>query len=277
MRIGTKKAIAILFILLFAISVTGCTSDDTASGNGDVGLNANSDNKGEEFTNSIGMGFQLIEAGTFNMGTARYAYSQPIHEVRLRNSFYIGKHEVTQAQWEAVMGSNPSQTKGDDLPVESVSWNDVQEFIDRLNEIEDTTKYRLPTEAEWEYAAKAGTTTSYSFGEIGAKEGPFLKDYAWYQANSYDRTHEVGEKLPNPWGLYDMHGNVAEFMQDSWVDNYSGAKEDGSAVDKGESSLRVVRGGSYSSKENALESAYRTRVDPRDGNPNTGFRLVMDV
>lgn len=267
MKIGTNKVITILLMILLAISVTGCTSDDAGNDN----------DRGEEFTNSIGMDFQLIEAGNFVMGTSRYAYSQPTREVRLGDPFYIGKYEVTQAQWEAVMGSNPSQTKGDDLPVESVSWNDVQEFISILNDMEGTTKYRLPTEAEWEYTVKAGNSTSYSFGEIGGKEGPFLKDYAWYQVNSDGRTHKVGEKIPNPWGIYDMHGNVAEFVQDSWVDSYSGAKEDGSAVEKGESSLRVVRGGSYSSKENALESAYRTRVDPRDGNPNTGFRLVMDL
>ena len=221
--------------------------------------------------------FQLIEAGSFDMGTSKYAYSQPIHEVRLANDFYIGKYEVTHAQWEAVMGSNPSHFKGDDLPVESVSWNDIQEFIARLNEMEGTTKYRLPTEAEWEYAAAAGATTLYSFGEIDEDEGPFLKDYAWYQENSYEKTHSVGEKLPNSWGIYDVHGNVAELVQDSWVDNYGSASEDGTAVEKGEGSLRIARGGSYSSKENALYTAYRRKQDPRDGDSAIGFRLAMDA
>ncbi|MBP1909433.1 formylglycine-generating enzyme family protein [Methanolobus bombayensis] len=268
MRIGIKKIITILAVLLLAISVTGCTDD-----NGNDGGESSSSSS----TSSLDMDFVLIEAGSFDMGTSKYAYSQPVHEVRLENDYYIGKYEVTQAQWEAVMGSNPSANQGDDLPVESVSWEEVQEFIDKLNEMEGTTKYRLPTEAEWEYAAAAGTTTLYSFGEIDEDEGPFLKDYAWYQENSYENTHEVGQKLPNPWGLYDVHGNVWELVQDSWVDNYGSASEDGSAVDNGEGSLRVARGGSYSSKENALYTAYRKKQDPRDGDSAIGFRLVMDA
>ncbi|MDK2824950.1 Formylglycine-generating enzyme, required for sulfatase activity, contains SUMF1/FGE domain [Methanolobus vulcani] len=279
MRIGTKKIITILAVLLIAIAVTGCTSSDNGSDNGASSSSATTASKptGNEYTNSIGMDFQRINAGTFNMGTSKYAYSQPVHKVRLDNDFYIGKYEVTQAQWEAVMGSNPSNFKGDNLPVESVSWNDIQEFITKLNEMEGTTRYRLPTEAEWEYAAAAGTTTLYSFGEINKDEGPFLKDYAWYQDDSYDRTHEVGQKLPNPWGLYDVHGNVWELVEDSWVDNYGSAPEDGSAVEKGASSLRVMRGGSYSSLENALYTAFRGKQDPRDGDSSIGFRLVMDA
>ncbi|WP_407281767.1 formylglycine-generating enzyme family protein [Methanolobus sp. WCC1] len=280
MRIGIKKTIAILAVLLLAISVTGCTSEDNGSDNGnDAGSSSAgaASPTGNEYTNSIGMQFQRIDAGTFDMGTSKYAYSQPIHEVRIGDAFYIGTYEVTQAQWEEVMGSNPSEFSGDDNPVDSVSWNEVQEFISKLNEMESTTKYRLPTEAEWEYAARADTTTLYSFGEIDEDEGPFLKDYAWYQENSYEKTHEVGQKLPNPWGLYDVHGNVWELVQDSWVDNYGSASEDGSAVDKGEGSLRVARGGSYSSKENALYTAYRRKQDPRDGDPAIGFRLVMNA
>lgn len=269
MQIGTKQIITILAVLLLAISVTGC-SDDSGSDSEDRGAS-------ESSTSSFDAEFQLIEAGSFDMGTSKYAYSQPIHEVRLVNDFYIGKYEVTQAQWEAVMGSNPSEFKGEDQPVESVSWNEVQEFIDKLNEMEGTTKYRLPTEAEWEYAAAAGTTTLYSFGEIDEDDGPFLGDYAWYQENSYEKTHNVGEKTPNPWGLYDVHGNVWEYVQDSWVDGYSGASEDGSAVEKGASSMRIARGGSFSSKENALYTAYRKPQDPRDGDSSIGFRLVMDA
>ncbi len=277
MRIGTKRLMTVLAVLLLVISITGCTSDDNGSDDKDSSSSVNTGDPGDEFTNSIGMEFKLIEAGSFNMGTSKYAYSQPVHEVRLNDPFYIGKYEVTQEQWEEVMGSNPSSFKGEAQPVESVSWNDVQEFIDKLNEMEGSTKYRLPTEAEWEYAARAGSTTLYSFGEIDEEEGPFLGDHAWYQENSYEKTHNVGEKIPNPWGLYDVHGNVWEYVQDSWADSYSGASEDGSAVEKGESSMRIVIGGSFSSKENALYTAYRKKQDPRDGDPSIGFRLAMDA
>ncbi|MBN2111193.1 MAG: formylglycine-generating enzyme family protein [Methanosarcinaceae archaeon] len=277
MWIGTKKAITVLTVLMIAIAFAGCSSDNNGSDN-EAGVSSGNGADGAEgFTNSIGMEFKLIEAGSFDMGTSKYAYSQPVHEVRLQDPFYIGIYEVTQEQWEAVMGNNPSSFKGDNLPVESVSWNDVQEFIGRLNEMEDTTEYRLPTEAEWEYAARAQTSTLYSFGEIDEKEGVLLRDYAWYEVNSLEKTHDVGGKMPNPWGLYDVHGNVWEYVQDSWVDSYSGAFEDGRAVDKGPASLRVARGGSYSSKENALYTAYRRNQDPRDGDPSIGFRLAMDA
>lgn len=275
MWIGTKKLITIMIVLLVATALTGCTSDNNGSDNQASSSSGNSAS-GAEYTNSIGMEFKRMEAGSFDMGTSKYAYSQPVHEVRLQEPFYIGTYEVTQKQWEEVMGSNPSNFKGDDLPVESISWNEVQEFIDKLNKMEGTTKYRLPTEAEWEYAAGAGTTTLYSFGEIDEEEGPFLGDYAWYEGNSYEKTHNVGEKLANPWGLYDVHGNVWEYVQDSWVDSYKGAYEDGKAVEKGEGSLRIARGGGYSSKENALYTAYRRKQDPRDGDSSIGFRLAMN-
>jgi formylglycine-generating enzyme required for sulfatase activity len=260
---GKSKSIIVIFLVLFAIAVTGCTDDGAKSG---------SDSSG----NSIDMEFVEIGPGNFKMGTSKYFNAQPIHEVRLENAFYMSKYEVTQKQWEQVMGSNPSASKGENQPVESVSWNDVQEFIAKLNE-DENANYRLPTETEWEYAARAGTSTSYSFGEIDEDAEIFLGDYAWYQENSYSKPHNVGEKAPNAFGLYDMHGNVMEYVQDSWVDGYQGAYEDGRAIEKGEGTLRVIRGGSWSNLPKSLESASRNKQDPRDGDATIGFRLAMDA
>jgi formylglycine-generating enzyme required for sulfatase activity len=172
------------------------------------------------------MEFVLIPAGEFDIGskneTERWDVENPVHRVNISKAFYMGKYEVTQKQWRDVMGNNPSSFEGDNLPVETVSWNEVQEFIKKLNEKEGSNKYRLPTEAEWEYAARAGTTTPHFFGNNESKLG----DYAWYDSNSYRVTHDVGQKKPNPWGLYDMYGNVLEWVQDKWHDNYSGAPTD---------------------------------------------------
>ncbi len=230
-----------------------------------------------DFTNSIGMEFMQIPAGEFDMGLPesekdRYSYEQPVHRVKISKAFYMGKYEVTQKQWRDVMGSNPSYFKGDNLPVESVSWNDAQEFIKKLNEKKGTNKYRLPSEAEWEYAARAGTTTKYTFGDDESE----LDDYAWHINNSGNKTHEVGQKKPNPWGLYDIHGNVWELVQDSWYENYKGAPTDGSAWENIVGSPRVVRGGGWYSA--GFKSANRYSIDPQYGKHRAfGFRLVSDL
>jgi formylglycine-generating enzyme required for sulfatase activity len=232
--------------------------------------------------NSIGMEFVFIPNGEFDMGSPsnekdRYSHERPVHRVKISKAFYMGKYEVTQKQWREVMGSNPSYFNGDNLPVETVSWDDVQKFIKKLNEREGTNKYRLPSEAEWEYAARAGTTTRYSFGDDESKLG----DYAWYHANSGNKSHEVGQKMPNPWGLYDMHGNVWEWVQDKWHDNYKGAPTNGSAWESGSSSKRISRGGGWFSRAWLLCSADRTsnndpscRRDPSDRDDDLGFRLL---
>jgi hypothetical protein len=151
--------------------------------------------------NSIGMEFVLIPAGEFRMGSTKGdSDERPVHAVTISTPFYLGKHEVTQAQWEEVMRNNPSRFTGDpNRPVEQVSWEDVQAFIRKLNEKEGGTKYRLPTEAEWEYAARAGSTTAYSFGDDRGQLG----EYGWYWDNSDKKTHPVGQLKPNVWGLYD--------------------------------------------------------------------------
>jgi formylglycine-generating enzyme required for sulfatase activity len=165
--------------------------------------------------NAIGMEFLKIAPGEFMMGCSPMdnectSEEKPAHRVQLTKPFEIGKFEVTQAQWQAVMGSNPSANKGDNRPVENVSRNDAHDFIARLNAKNDGYKYRLPTEAEWEYAARAGTT--------GAPAS--LDDVAWYAGNSGDETHPVGQKKPNAWGLYDMFGNVREWVEDNYTRDY---------------------------------------------------------
>lgn len=164
---------------------------------------------------------------------------------------WVGKYPVTQAQWKAVTGTNPSRFKGDNLPVESVSWDDAKEFCKKLSAMTGQ-EYRLPTEDEWEYACRAGSTGEYCFGE----DASLLKDYAWYSANSGDETHPVGQKKPNAWGLYDMHGNVWE-----WCD--------------GESTRKGLRGGSWFSNGVNCRSAVRYYVRPVTRNGYRGFRVVI--
>ena len=166
--------------------------------------------------NEVGIEFAQIQPGDFMMGCSTgdidcNANEKPVHRVQITKSFQIGKYEVTQAQWQNVMGSNPSTIKGDDHPVETINKNEAHEFLNRLNAKHDGYHYRLPTEAEWEYAARAGSATSY----VGK-----LDEIAWYGDNSDDTTHPVGQKKPNAWGLFDMEGNVKEWVEDLYSANY---------------------------------------------------------
>jgi len=186
-------------------------------------------------------------------------------------SFKMSVYEITQGQWKAVMGNNPSyfSSCGDDCPLEDVSWNDVQDFIDNLNQ-QTGKNYRLPTEAEWEYAARAGTTTKYYCGDNRS----CLRDIAWYRDNSDNQTHPVGQKAPNAWGLYDMSGNVWEWVQD-WYDSdyYSSSPEtDPQGPDSGAG--RVFRGGGWLNYE-GCRSSYRYGTRPSNGRNNLGFRLCL--
>jgi formylglycine-generating enzyme required for sulfatase activity len=182
----------------------------------------------------------------------------------------MGKYEVTQTQWQSVMGNNPSNFKdcGGNCPVEEVSWDDAQNFINKLNESNDGFRYRLPTEAEWEYACRAGTTGDYAGN---------LSEMAWYDENSGNKTHAVGGKQSNAWGLADMHGNVYEWCQDWYHATYYGAPTDGSAwLSGGELKYRVVRGGSWHSSTQ-LRSAFRGNFTPDFRDSWHGFRLVAVV
>ena len=230
----------------------------------------------ETFVNSMGMEFALIPAGTFQMGCGSEAErcadaEKPRHEVTISRSFYLGRHEVTQAQWELVMGENPSKFKGPRRPVDNVSWEDAREFIRRLNAREGHRRYRLPTEAEWEYAARAGTATAYSFRDDKGQWG----DYAWYDGNSGAETHPVGEKRPNAWGLFDMHGNVWEWAQD-WKGPYTAEPTtDPQGPETGE--RRVLRGGSWSDSAGNCRSAFRGGLGPDVRGEFSGFRLALSV
>ena len=217
-----------------------------------------------------GMEFVLIPAGEFVMGTncpdddpfteanefenCARKEEHPAHRVVIKEPFYMGKYEVTQEEWYRVMGNNPAHFKTEKVgmgsrrhPVEKISWNDAQAFVSNLNVAVEThgrasLQFRLPSEAEWEYAARAGTSTAYSFGDDPNQLG----DYAWFDDNSNDTTHPVGEKLPNPFGLYDMHGNVWEWVADTGHDNYTGAPTDGSVWGSlGDEKAKILRGGSW--------------------------------
>ena len=216
--------------------------------------------------------FLEIEAGEFQMGSNNGDDDEkPVHRVVISKPFLLGKFEVTQEQWEAVMGDNPSSFKGAKLPVEQISWEVVQEFIGKLNAKADGLQYRLPTEAEWEYAARAGTT--------GDSAGD-LDEMAWYTSNSGDQTHPVGQKKPNAWGLYDMHGNVWEWVQDCWHENYKGAPKDGRAWKAGgggDCGRRVIRGGSLYSAPRDLRSSTRNWITLDYRDIFVGFRLAQDL
>jgi formylglycine-generating enzyme required for sulfatase activity len=223
-----------------------------------------------EITTSIGMKLVLIPAGEFEMGSnvaEGSNYERPVHRVRISEPFYMGKYEVTQAQWEAVMGTNPSYFKGNpNRPVEGVSWEDVQAFIKRLNRQEGWEVCRLPTEAQWEYAARAGTTTEWYDNDLDA--------IAWYRENSGYKTHEVGQKWPNAWGLYDMLGNVEEWVQDWYASDYyrHSPTVDPQGPDAG--ALRVYRGGGWSLGARYVRAAFRYGFDPGVRYDYLGFRCL---
>ena len=225
----------------------------------------------QEATNSIGMRFRLVPAGEFRMGSGRgYDDEKPVHRVTVSRPFYLGVHEVTQAQYEKMMGSNPSHFRGPGRPVEDVTWNDAREFCRRLS-VREGVEYRLPTEAEWEHSCRAGGTTKYCFGDLASG----LADYAWFAGNSGNQTHEVGQKRPNAWGLHDMHGNVWEWCQD-WFGPYTGEAQT-DPRGPGEGTRRVLRGGPWGVPPDGCRSAYRNRTSPDHRHYTIGLRVVRPL
>ena len=229
-------------------------------------------------TNSIGMKLVLVPAGTFTMGSpvgeAGRNDNETQHDVTISKSYYIGANEVTQEEYEKVMGNNPSDFKGLKNPVEKVSWEDAVSFCKKLSEMPEEKaagrEYRLPTEAEWEFACRAGSKTAYSFGDTEET----LAEYALFGVGiRKGTTHPVGEKKPNRWGLYDMHGNVLEWCQD-WYADYP---PDASTDPQGPNGdfERVGRGGGWNFVAGACRSAWRFRQNPLTRNDAHGFRVAL--
>ena len=231
------------------------------------------------------MRFKLIPAGTFVMGSPAGEPARDMdenqHRVTLSRSFYMQTTEVTQSQWQTVTGTNPASFSncGGDCPVERVSWEHVQEYIEKLNQ-RTGQKYRLPTEAEFEYAARAGTTTALPSGEIketACGPEPALEAMGWYCYNSKETTHPGGRKQPNAWGLYDMHGNVWEWCADSWDGSQYPLGPTTDPISPTPGSQRVIRGGSWYDDVLVARSANRDYCKPHYRNDFVGFRLVLDL
>lgn len=230
-------------------------------------------------TGDLGDGIEpkmiAIPGGRFQMGDNKLNDAKPLHSVTVK-SFFMGKYPVTQEQYQAIMGTNPSYFRGAKLPVENVSWHDAVEFCRRLSQKTDKN-YRLPSEAEWEYACRAGTQTKYYFGDFKRhlENYTWLGNYAWYGENSESKTHPVGQKRPNRFGLYDMHGNVWEWCSDHWHSSYDNAPTDGSSWETGADDNRVRRGGSW--YDNAVYCCSAARFWNSAGHCNKlyGFRVAL--
>ena len=278
-----RSLVLCLVVLPFVISWKGSSETNQA------GISSESQSTSQvrdlpKITNSIGMKLVLIPKGKFTMGSPaseedRYE-NETEHEVTISKDYYLGVTEVTQGQYEKVIGVNPSfwqkrvirKSDSSMYPVEQVTWEDAVEFCKELSDLPEEKKagrvYRLPTEAEWEYACRAGSKSAYSFGESTKSLG----DYAWFDGNS-DRTHPVGEKKANAWGLYDMQGNVWEWCSD-WYDEYpKGAVSDPTGPKQG--SYRVIRGGGWGYEAAFCRSAFRGRLDPSIRGHVLGFRLAL--
>ncbi|MBI3097790.1 MAG: SUMF1/EgtB/PvdO family nonheme iron enzyme [Planctomycetes bacterium] len=223
--------------------------------------------------NDVKMRLVLISAGEFMMGSREFVQSSPVRKVTLTKDYWIAETEVTQRQWRAVMGANPLNFRGDDLPVEAISWEDCKTFLGKLNgKVKDQIagkSFGLPTEAEWEFACRAGSVGMWSFGNF---EGD-LEEYAWVKGNSEGKTHPVGGKKPNGWALYDMHGNVWEWCED-WYGEYGAvAITDPEGARTGDD--RVMRGGSWNDDPDSTDSAARHKARPSDRFANVGLRAVL--
>jgi len=288
MRTGTVGSFGNLIVGLAVLVLSGVAAAQAPGGNGLI----------VALPGGVDLELVLIPAGSFIMGSSDPGWSEPggveepVHQVDIEYDFYMGKYEITQGQWVAVMQSWP-HTSGEhglgvDYPVYTVNWNHCQSFITALNQQVYGT-FRLPSEAEWEYCCRAGTMTRFYFGDSICSPTDCstcdLDNYAWWCGNSGGTTHPVGEKPPNAFGLFDMHGNVHEWCQDYWHDNYTGAPSDGRAWEWPTSAYRILRGGGFQSPVPdadawVLRSASRGGASPSYWNIIAffpfGFRVVLD-
>ncbi len=231
----------------------------------------------KDYGNYISPAMVYIKPGSFMMGSAvENNNEKPVHKVTIKKGFYIGKYEVTFREFDKFCEDTGRKKPSDNgwgrgkRPVINVSWNDAEAYTKWLSQ-KTGKKYRLPTEAQWEYVARAGTTTKWSFGNDKRKLG----DYAWYKDNSNYKTHQVGKKKPNPWGVYDTYGNVWEWCEDRYLYGYKNTPRDGSANRKGEQIDRVLRGGSWFNDPNYMYSAFRYGYVPKGAGSVFGFRVVQ--
>lgn len=217
---------------------------------------------------TTGMEFVWVPGGCFQMGADENRSERPIHKICMRG-FWLGRHEVTQKEYKQLTAGNPSYFKGDDRPVEQVNWDEANAFAVQLGH-KSGKLMRLPSEAEWEYACRAGGQHETYCGQGQ------VPDLGWFGLNSGTRTHPVGKKLANAWGIYDMSGNVWEWVQDCWHSDYNGAPTDGSAwAGNGNCAQRVFRGGGWFDSLPFLRAAYRNKYEPSSRFVYLGFRLVM--
>ena len=245
----------VLLIVLFVYSSHACSQDTLTVSNP----------KSESAARVPQIEVIKIPAGSFLMGSENNGTEMPVHRVTIKQSFYLGKYEITQLQWKTVMETNPSNFSncGDNCPVESITWDEVQDFIRKLNGLQNDYRYRLPTEAEWEYACRAGTTGDY-YGD--------LDSIGWYSGNSGRTTHPVGQKQANAFGLYDMTGNVFEWCEDRYGVYSSDSLTDPTGAASGPG--RVARGGGWYAPAINLRSAYRSNDSPSNVSWGIGFRVV---
>lgn len=233
------------------------------------------------YTNRAGMEFVLIAAGEFQMGCSPgdnscYGNEGPLRRAKITKPFYLGKYEVTQEEWQKIMGNNPSYFGEASTgaawkrhPVEQISWLAVQDFLEKLNSMEKPSSYRLPTEAEWEYAARAGTTDSWS-GAAPDRAG-------WYWQNSGGTTHPVGQQKPNAWGLYDMLGNVWEWVQDNYGEKYYRESPDTDPAGPASGTTKTLKGGSWYWNAKCFRVSYRYSYRPDYADYSGGFRCALEV